>query len=115
MWCCHIPFEEKFDDPSGPVLKVPLTKKSKYDCVISSCFPMSQALGRSDSDVFYGWRLLFAVPLLFSLVQLALLPWSPRSPRFLLIKRKNEAAAKRGGCGQGHVILTLWSRDSHVI
>jgi sugar porter (SP) family MFS transporter len=59
------------------------------------CFIPSQALGRPDSDVVYGWRLLFAVPLLFSLVQLALLPWSPRSPGFLLIKRKNEAAAKR--------------------
>ncbi|CAI8001656.1 Solute carrier family 2, facilitated glucose transporter member 1 [Geodia barretti] len=63
--------------------------------LLAQILGISKALGRSDSDVFYGWRLLFAVPLLFSLVQLALLPWSPRSPRFLLIKRKNEAAAKR--------------------
>ena len=54
-----------------------------------------QILGRPDSE-FYGWRILFAVPLLFALFQGVTLPWCPESPRFLYIKRRNEEATIRG-------------------
>ena len=62
-----------------------------YDIVL---FPM-QALGRPDSQ-FYGWRILFAVPLVFALFQVATLPWCPESPRFLLIKKRKEEEAVKG-------------------
>ena len=58
-------------------------------------FFILQALGRPDSQ-FYGWRILFAVPLLFALFQGVTLPWCPESPRYLYIKRKNEEATIRG-------------------
>ena len=54
-----------------------------------------QVLGRPDSQ-FYGWRILFAVPLLFALFQGVTLPWCPESPRFLYIKRRDEKATIRG-------------------
>ena len=57
-----------------------------------------QILGRPDNQ-FYGWRILFAIPLLFSVMQLAVLPWCPRSPRFLYLKKKDREGALRGGGG----------------
>ena len=69
-----------------------------------SNFVPTQFLGRPDQE-FYGWRILFAVPLLFSLFQLLLLPWAPRSPRFLFIKRNNHEAARIGRCGQDHMTI----------
>ena len=54
-----------------------------------------QALGRPDSQ-FYGWRILFAVPLIFALFQVVTLPWCPESPRFLYIKRRKEEEAIHG-------------------
>ena len=58
-------------------------------------FISTQILGRPDSQ-FYGWRILFAVPLLFALFQGVTLPWCPESPRFLFIKRKDEKATIKG-------------------
>ena len=54
-----------------------------------------QVLGRPDSQ-FYAWRILFALTLVFSVFQLSTLPWCPESPKFLYLKRRNEAAARKG-------------------
>lgn len=56
---------------------------------------MLQILGRPDTQ-FYGWRILFAFPILFVLFQISILPWCPESPRFLYIKRKKEDSAIQG-------------------
>ena len=58
-------------------------------------FLVPKVLARPDKQ-FYGWRILFAFALVFSVFQLATLPWCPQSPKFLYLKRKNEAAARKG-------------------
>ena len=58
-------------------------------------FSLSQILGRPDSQG-YGWRILFAFPILFVLFQVLILPWCPESPRFLYIKKRREDAAIQG-------------------
>lgn len=60
-----------------------------------SHFLSIQVLGRSDSE-FYAWRILLAVPLIFMTVQVLILPFCPESPKYLYIRRNNEAAAKKG-------------------
>ena len=62
--------------------------------LLVQCYSM-QVLGRPDNQ-FYGWRILFAVPLLFAIFQVLTLPLCPESPRFLYIKKKDEQAAIKG-------------------
>ena len=76
-----------------------------YKTQLTRLISLLQALGRPDSQ-FYGWRILFAIPLLFVLFQAVTLPWCPESPRFLYIHRKNEEATIRGIISTNDVMMT---------
>lgn len=80
---------------------------------LTNILPINQILGRPDSE-FYGWRILFAVPLLFALFQGVTLPWCPESPRFLYIKRRNEEATIRSKIHRFE-ILTPYKNEIEII
>ncbi|XP_064401710.1 solute carrier family 2, facilitated glucose transporter member 3-like [Halichondria panicea] len=60
--------------------------------LLSEILGLNIALGRPDSE-FYGWRVLFAFPLLFSVFQLVTLPFCPESPKYLFLKKRKERGA----------------------
>lgn len=62
-----------------------------------------------DTDLLAGWPILLGVTGIPAALQLLLLPFFPESPRYLLVQKKDPAAAKRGEAvlweedkGQGH-------------
>lgn len=62
--------------------------------LFSQVLGIKQIIGRPDNED-YGWRILLAVPILFVVIQLVLLPWCPETPKYLYIKKRREKAAER--------------------
>ncbi|KAI5476111.1 MFS transporter, SP family, solute carrier family 2 (myo-inositol transporter), member 13 [Pseudohyphozyma bogoriensis] len=63
------------------------------------CIPLGQIVASSIAagvgpNVRHGWRLLFALGVVPSIVQLCLMHWLPESPRINIIKGKREEAIK---------------------
>ncbi|XP_003383220.1 PREDICTED: solute carrier family 2, facilitated glucose transporter member 1-like [Amphimedon queenslandica] len=74
--------------------------------LLSQIFGINAIVGTGQ----YGWRILLAVPLLFVIVQVLILPWCPESPRFLYIRRRKCEAAEKALkrlCGSGSVLREM--------
>lgn len=66
-------------------------------------FGLPQVMGTPES-----WPLLLATTGVFSIIQLAVLPFFPESPRYLLIEKKQEPSARAGICHhiQRHIFFS---------
>lgn len=51
---------------------------------------------RKDAGFLLGWPILLGVTGIPAALQLLLLPFFPESPRYLLVQKKDPAAAKNG-------------------